>query len=321
MKQLVRARRVGACSLLCALLLRLWAGGSVQRIVSHIPFPKTDQLKTEEETGLSVRFLPSSQVFIPDFVESPPPLLPGDRLPVFTGEEAVEIQYFTPKEPDIPALLSQPLNWDLEGEDPAVLILHTHATESYTQTGESYVESSAWRTLDPEYNMLSIGQRVGQILAQNGITAIQDLQLHDYPSYDGSYTHARRAMENWLVKYPSIRLVLDLHRDASGTETAQMRTLCYVNEQKSAQLMVVLGANQENYETNLSLGLKLHAQLERQAPGITRPLQLRASRFNQDLHPAALLVEVGSAGNSREEALLAAQELARAIVALAKGSG
>ena len=99
-----------------------------------------------------------------------------------------------------------------------------------------------------------------------------------------------------------------------------MRTLAKVNGQDSAQLMVVLGTNHEKYEENLSLGLKLHAQLESQAPGIMRPLQLRAQRFNQDLCNGALLIEVGAAGNTHSEAMLAGEELAKAIVALAKGT-
>ena len=84
--------------------------------------------------------------------------------------------------------------------------------------------------------------------------------------------------------------------------------------------MVVLGANHEGYQENLSLGLKLQAQLERQCPGITRPTQLRRSRFNQDLCPGGLLIEVGAAGNTRAEALLAAQQLAKAVSALALGT-
>ena len=62
--------------------------------------------------------------------------------------------------------------------------------------------------------------------------------------------------------------------------------------------MIVIGTNHEAYEENLSLGLKLHVQLEQLFPGIMRPLQLRAQRFNQDLSPGALLIEVGAAGNT-----------------------
>ena len=99
-----------------------------------------------------------------------------------------------------------------------------------------------------------------------------------------------------------------------------MRTAAKVGDKTSAQLMVVLGTNHKGYEENLSLGLKLHAQLERQAAGLTRPLQLRSQRFNQDLSPGALLIEVGAAGNTHPEAMTAAEQLAKAVIALAKGT-
>ena len=88
----------------------------------------------------------------------------------------------------------------------------------------------------------------------------------------------------------------------------------------SAQLMIVVGTNYDTWEENLSLALKLHAQLETACPGITRPLQLRGQRFNEDLSPGGVLIEVGAAGNSHDEALTAAGELAKAIIALAKGT-
>ena len=74
------------------------------------------------------------------------------------------------------------------------------------------------------------------------------------------------------------------------------------------------------YQENLALGLKLHVQLERIAPGITRYVNLRSSRCNQDLSPGAILVEVGAAGDSHQEALKAAEVLAEAILALKYGA-
>ena len=75
-----------------------------------------------------------------------------------------------------------------------------------------------------------------------------------------------------------------------------------------------------NWQENLSLGLKLQAVLQQKYPGICRPLTLRAQRFNQDLSPGALLIEVGAAGNTRREALTAMEALAEGILALAKGT-
>lgn len=323
MKELERARRVGRTAILCALVLRLYTMGLPEKIIRWLAQPDVAAFLIYLETGRDVRFSPSLEAFSPDFVESPGPSIPEPTLPeipAFSGEESVELSYAANKDPDIESLLREPLVWELYGEEPTVLILHTHATESYTKQGEAYQETSSWRTLDEDYNMLSIGQRVAQRLEEAGIPTVQDRELHDYPSYNGSYTDARKTIKALLEDHPSIQLVLDLHRDASGGDGSQMRTRAEVDGEASAQLMVVLGTNHGDYEQNLSLGLKLHVLLEQQNPGITRPLQLRAQRFNQDLCPGTLLVEVGAAGNSHTEALRAAEALADAIILLARGS-
>ena len=216
--------------------------------------------------------------------------------------------------------MQAPLEWKLLTAEPTVLILHTHTTESYTQKNEPYEQVSPWRTLDPAYNMCAVGAETGRLLTAAGISVVLEDTVHDYPSYNGSYVRARKTLRSALEEYPGIRLVLDLHRDASGDGENQLRTVAEKDGVVSAQIMLVVGTNHENYEENLSLALKLHAQLEKQFPGITRPLQLRSSRFNQDLHPGAVLVEVGSAGNSHQEALTAAGELAKAIIALRSGT-
>jgi len=80
-----------------------------------------------------------------------------------------------------------------------------------------------------------------------------------------------------------------------------------------------VGTNYTGWGGNLSLALKLTALLERQNPGICRPLDLRGQRFNMDLSPGSLLIEVGAAGNTRQEALTAARALAQSILSIANG--
>ena len=323
MKQLSRARRVGLCAILCALVLRLWDEGYGDKLLNLLTSPGAAAFYIYLETGRDVRFSPSLPAFSPDFMESPPAAtLPVTEptLPSFSDADGLELYYASTKEPDIPALLAQPLQWNLRGEEPTVLIIHTHTTESYTRVDEPYTESAAWRTTDEGYNMVSIGEVVREILEGNGIPVIHDRELHDYPSYNGSYTRTRAAIMDYVNQNGSIQLILDLHRDAAGEGSHQMRTLAAVDGEPSAQLMLVMGTNYDTYEDNLSLALKVHAQLEAQCPGITRPLQLRAARFNQDLCPGSLLVEVGAAGNTHPEAHRAAQQLAKAIVALAEGT-
>lgn len=318
-----RTLRVGLSALLCALVLRMFAAGVPEKLMKRLASPEAASFFLFLETGRNVRFSPSLEAFSPDFMESPAAATIPEPLPAgpsFSDPEEVRIYNVSGESPDIAALLASPLTWELRSEEPTVLILHTHTTESYTKNGEAYTETAAWRTRDEAYNMLSIGQRLKEGLEEQGITVIQDRSFHDYPSYNGSYTDARASIRAYLEAYPSIRLVLDLHRDASGGSGAQMKTEALVDGKPSAQLMVVVGGNQERYEENLSLGLKLHAMLERQHPGITRPLQIRGARYNQDLIGGALLIEVGAAGNTRDEALTAVDALGEAIGALAGGT-
>ena len=312
-----RCIRLCGAMVASAILLRRWAGGVFAPVGRAMAHPRTVAFLLYLHTGRVVRPLPT-----PD---PPVPALPVETEgtePVFTAEDLalVTIDDEPGCNPDAAALLAAPTALKLTGGEPKVLILHTHTTESYTQTGPRYEETSPYRTLDPGHNMLALGKIVAEHLESSGIGVIHDTTFHDYPSYNGSYTHARQAIAGYLAEYPSIRLVLDLHRDAAGEGTTQMKTSATVEGERSAQLMLVVGTNYDTYTENLSLALKLHAQLESQCPGITRPLQLRAARFNQDLSQGALLVEVGAAGNTHAEARIAAKELAKAIVALANGT-
>ena len=327
-----KSLRAGAAVILCAVVMRLAAGGAFQPIADFLAKPNISSFLIYLETGRIVRFSSSEKPLSVFAAESPAPDFDVPEtepavLPEFSAGDAdcVEIKNNSTAKPDVEELLESPLSWDLLGDAPTVLILHTHSTESYTKSaGEDYKESSAFRTLDENYNMISVGDHLAELLEAGGITVLHDRELHDYPSYNGSYNHARKSMEQYLKEYPSIKLVLDLHRDASGDNSNQMVTRATVDGKDSAQLMLVVGTNSSglkhpDWEENLALALKLHVQLERINPGICRYINLRSQRFNQDKSPGALLVEVGAAGNTHDEALTAVEVLAEGILALAKG--
>ena len=226
---------------------------------------------------------------------------------------------------DLSALLTQPLNWDLTGTDPTVLILHSHATESFTPTGD-YTETTAYHTADTSHNMISVGAYLAQFLEEGGIQVIHDTTPHDSPSYNEAYTNSRKSVQTYLDTYPSIQLVLDLHRDSiEDTQGNQVVRSVFSQGTTLANLMFVVGTDYGGWEhpqwqENLSVALKLQTQLERLCPGICRSINLRSQRFNQDLSAGALLIEVGSCGNTHAEALRSARLLGEAILSLAHGS-
>ena len=325
-----RSLRVGAVAILCAVIFKLGLGGAFRPVTEFLTRPTISSLLIYLETGRIVRFSPSSEGIFLFASESAAPIfeIPEEKaIPVFSGSDAAEVsvKYFSAKKVDPEELITRPLNWNLASEEPTVLILHTHGTESYTKSkGEHYTESSSYRTLDEGYNMISVGDYLAEALESAGIGVVHDRSLHDYPSYNGSYASARKSIAAYLEEYPTIQLVLDLHRDASGDNKNQLKTSATVDGKASAQLMIVVGTNgsglsHPKWEENLSLAMKLYTQLERTSPGICRYISLRAQRFNQDQHTGALIIEVGGAGNSHEEAITATSVLARAVIAMAKG--
>lgn len=242
--------------------------------------------------------------------------------------QALQVKYAGEYRPDLGALLALPVELDFSGSVPRVLIVHTHATESYTQEpGWEYQSSGNYRTLDENYNMLRVGKLMADLLNSSGIPTLHDTTLHDYPSYNGSYNNALETIEGYLERYPTIEMVIDVHRDALETEDGkQLSTRTTVNGQRSAQIMLVVGTDEgglrhPNWEANLSWALKLQAQMDRLYPGLARTLSLREERFNAHLTAGSILVEVGTAGDTLSDALVAAEAFALVVVETIKGIG
>jgi len=211
---------------------------------------------------------------------------------------------------------------DLEGEfsaalsdgTPQVLIVHTHGSEAYTMPpGEEYVPSSESRTLDTNYNVVRIGDEIASVLSEYGISTIHDRTLHDHPNYTGAYDRSLLSIENYLEEYPSISFVLDVHRDAIyDSEGNPYKIISSVDEGASAQLSLVIGTNgsgldHDHWLENLKLAAAVQNRILAERPTLMRPIVVRNSRYNQHCTTGSLLVEVGAAGNSLDEALLAAR--------------
>ena len=249
--------------------------------------------------------------------EAAPTETEAPSIPEFTAEEAEAIRFRgnCTYAVDKAALLLRPLDWP-EEPGPKVLIIHSHSCEAYTQCeGHAYIPSENYRTLDLENNMVAVGDALAEALADLGVEVIHDRTLNDYPSYNRSYAVAREKIAAYLEEYPSLVMVLDLHRDALDRP---VRETVERDGQTLAPLMLVVGTDEgglshPHWDRNLSCGLKLQALGNRDAPSLFKALSFRQSRFNGDMTPGSLIVEVGSTENTLEEATASMAYLARYV--------
>ena len=223
------------------------------------------------------------------------------------------------QEVDVAALASQPVDLKL-GAGPQILIVHTHGSEAYTQDEQDvYVESDPYRTTDCTKNVVRVGEEIAQVFRSQGFEVVHDTTLYDYPAYNGAYERSCAGVEKWLEQYPTIKLVLDVHRDALvSADGAAYKLVSEVEGQKVAQVMLVVGSNDSgmehpNWRENLALAVKLQLELTRDWGQLARPITLRSSRYNQHLSPGSLLVEVGGHGNTLQEAIAGARLFAQSI--------
>ena len=216
---------------------------------------------------------------------------------------------------------------DLSSEEPQVLIMHTHACESYLVDDSGYYDSNyTSRTTDASQSVVAVGQRIAEKLAENGICVIHDGTLHDYPYYSGSYDRAEETITQLLSAYPSIKVVLDIHRDGiEENDGTRVAAVTEINGREAAQVMIISAASDgyyyvPNYLQNFRFACLLQDSMESAAPGITRPVLFEYCQYNQHLSTGSLLIEVGSHGNTLEQALytgeLIGESIATALLSL-----
>ena len=212
---------------------------------------------------------------------------------------------------DFAALAAEGPGLTLQRGEPQVLIFHTHSSEAYTPDDiDRYEESDPYRTEDKSYNVVRIGDVLTEKLESYGLSVIHDREIYDYPSYTGSYGRSGAAVERYLAEYPSIQIVIDLHRDALGSGDIVYKTQALLSGKTSAQVMMLVGTGENglwhpNWQQNLKLVLFLQQALEKRYPGLARPIELVSERYNQQLSPGMLILEVGSSGNTLREAITA----------------
>ena len=226
-------------------------------------------------------------------------------------------------EEEVRAILAQPSPVSLACDGTIeVLILSTHATEAYEPGDYGWFDPDyASRSSGTDENVTAVAAALAERLRAHGVGVIHDTTLFDSPSYEGAYDRSRAAAEEWLRICPTIQVILDVHRDALGSDGVRLKPTALADGEKAAQVMLIAGCDNGEFDMpgwrdNLRFAAALGSSLEELAPGLTRPILFDYRKYNQDLLPGALLVEVGSHGNTLEEAKRSAVLLADAIAAV-----
>jgi stage II sporulation protein P len=201
-----------------------------------------------------------------------------------------------------------------------VFLLHTHASEAYTPDETNYyTPTDNDRTTDTNFNVVRVGDEIEKTLTAMGIGVLHCREILDVPSYSGSYNKALEVIEDAVSKNPSIKIILDIHRDAMITsEGIKYKTVTQIGDQEGAQLMLVMGTNAgglsfDHWQTNLNFAVNLQSAIQQQYPTLMRPINVRKQRFNEHVTTGSMLLEVGTSGNTLDEALLSARTFAKLL--------
>ena len=209
--------------------------------------------------------------------------------------------------------------------EPLVLIIHTHGTESYSPDGAISTPTSAiQRSSDTSENMIAVGKVMADLLNSSGIPTVHCETMHDLESYTRSYNLAADTIQKYLKKYPSIKYVFDVHRDAIvRTNGDLIRPITKINGEVAAQIMLLVGTNEmgadhPNWEDNMTVATHLQYRLTSCYTKFACPINIRTASFNEQFTKGSLLIEIGSAANSLEEAKTAAKYLTYSIIDMIK---
>lgn len=215
---------------------------------------------------------------------------------------------------DINKLLNEPLKLSNK-KGPQILVYHTHTTESFLKSiDELAMKNVASRTTNSNYNVTRVGDALISNLKKYDIDVLHNTTIHD-KDYNSSYVKSLKTLTKYVDEYPSLKMTIDLHRDAIGGE--KLRVVKNVGGKKVAQIMFVIGTDSKlsnpMWKENLKLAIKIQARLNEICPGIAKPIYISKNRYNQHLTNGSVIIEIGGDGNVIDECVRSTSYLARAI--------
>jgi stage II sporulation protein P len=233
----------------------------------------------------------------------------GEALPAagrYNPEEEEE-EEVSPR-PGIPL---EPVNPVLpptgQAEEVELFIYTTHNAESYLPDyGVARVSPGT------SGGVTRAAAALASALEREGVRVVLSPAIHDYPELTGAYARSEVTVKAALAAYPNLAAVIDVHRDAGDRPVTAT-----IEGREVAQVLLVVGSNlrlsHPTWEENLAFARRVETRMEQLYPGLCRGVRVQSGRYNQHLHPQALLVEIGNQHNTLEQVEAAAGLLARVL--------
>ncbi len=183
-----------------------------------------------------------------------------------------------------------------------VFIYHTH-------TGETYTLTDGMDRLDGKCGgVVTVGSAIKEVLEKNyGLKVVHSIKIHD-KQYAVSYRESEKTVRDFLSGNPNVQVIIDVHRDAGKS---RKNSLVEINGQQIAPLCFIVGSDSRqpfpNWKENYQFAVEVSNKLDEKYPGLCLGVRVGEGRYNQFLHPRSMLVEIGSASNSTEEAVATAR--------------
>lgn len=206
------------------------------------------------------------------------------------------------------------------GKTPVELSPECLVAVYFTHTGETYALTDGMERLHGKKGgVVRVGQALQAALEQeHGIRVALSENIND-TNYGASYVESQATLRQLLEDNPSVQVVLDIHRDAGKSRENSLVT---VHGQEVAPVLIVVGSDARDpfptWRENYDFARELAAEIEKQHPGLCLGVQIKEGRYNQFLHPRAVLLEVGSVSNSTEEAVQTGRLLAGPVAEMVK---
>jgi stage II sporulation protein P len=203
-----------------------------------------------------------------------------------------------------------------------ILIYHTHTREAYFETDESIYNAGEYQTTDQSHSLVAVGEALKEALETYGFTVIHDTTDHVPPRQGTAYVRSLQTMLAYKQQYPTLRVFIDLHRDAYGNgyppPEAGQKDFVTVDGQECARVMCVVGTGESyderpDYESNFKLAQAMTDELEDICDRFTRPVRVKSNRYNQHVSDMCLLIEVGHNANTLQQAENSAKYIALAL--------